>query len=249
MLLENLRELDRCDMGIKRKLKNVVENITGWHIFRFPPFGVSITDDIAHRFPEYRFDVIFDVGANVGQSALKYVSNYPHSAIYCFEPITATYEQLKLKLESKSQVQCLNLALSDIAGQATMISEGVSTMNSLVQEGDDSEMQNTESVKLSTLDEFCKENNIEKISYLKIDTEGGDLNVLKGSKGILNLHGVDFVEVEAGMNPTNTHHAPFESLKNMLESHGYFIFGIYEQMNEWIEKKPYLRRLECHIYI
>ena len=31
---------------------------------------------------------------------------------------------------------------------------------------------------------------------------------------VLDLQGVDFVEVEAGMNPGNTHHVPFESLKS-----------------------------------
>ena len=47
---------------------------------------------------------------------------------------------------------------------------------------------------------------------------------------------------QAEMNPGNTHHIPFESLKSLLESYDYFIFGIYEQMREWIEKKPHLRR-------
>jgi FkbM family methyltransferase len=231
-------------MGIKRTLKTIVEKFTGTHIFREIPFGVSIAHDISRRFPGYRVNVIFDVGSNVGQSALSYLSTFPSSTIYCFEPITVTFEQLIRNVEGKSQVLCYNFALGGAAGKGTMISEGTSTMNCLVDEGGDNDVnaQETESVDISTLDDFCKANNVNKISYLKIDTEGGDLNVLKGSKDILNVNGVDIVEVEAGMNPNNKHHVPFESLKEFLESHGYFIFGIYEQVKEWPKKEPHLRR-------
>jgi FkbM family methyltransferase len=231
-------------MEIKRTLKTIVEKVTGTHIFRELPIGVSISHDISQRFPGYRVNVVFDVGANVGQSALSYLSTFPSSIIYCFEPITLTFEKLIRNVEGKSQVLCYNLALGDSAGKGTMTSEGISTMNSLVHEGADNDVnaKETESVDISTLDDFCKANNVNKISYLKIDTEGGDLNVLKGSKDILNMHGVDILEVEAGMNPNNKHHVPFERLKEFLESYGYFIFGIYEQVDEWSEKGPHLRR-------
>jgi hypothetical protein len=54
---------------------------------------------------------------------------------------------------------------------------------------------------------------------------------------------IDLVEVEAGMNPSNIWHVPFEALKDFLESHMYFLFGIYEQENGlWASREPHLRR-------
>ena len=41
-------------------------------------------------------------------------------------------------------------------------------------------------VKTNTIDNFCKNNKIVKIDILKIDVEGSELKVLKGSKKILN---------------------------------------------------------------
>lgn len=41
-------------------------------------------------------------------------------------------------------------------------------------------------VKTNTIDNFCKKNKIIKIDILKIDVEGSELEVLKGSKKILN---------------------------------------------------------------
>ena len=93
-----------------------------------------------------------------------------------------------------------------------------------------------------TLDDFCQDQKINHISYLKVDTEGADLDVLQGARGALERNEIDFVEVEAGMNPHNKYHVPLEKLKSFLEGHDYYIFGIYEQVREWIEKKPNLRR-------
>ena len=229
---------------IIRKIKKFAEKTTGTIILRQMPFGCGVAQDISLRFPNYRFKTILDVGANTGQSALYYISEYPSAVIYCFEPIKESYEQLLRNVDNKNQVLCFNLAFGDLSGKGSMISNGTSTMNRLINEEIESfgNTQKIESVNISTVDEFCNANLINNISYLKIDTEGGELNVLKGSKNILSTKIVDFVEVEAGMNPNNKYHVPLEVLKKFLESHNYFIFGIYEQEREWPEGKPNLRR-------
>ena len=51
-------------------------------------------------------------------------------------------------------------------------------------------------VKVITLDDFCSDKGIERISVLKIDTEGHDLAVLKGATGLLKRGAVDFVIFE-----------------------------------------------------
>jgi hypothetical protein len=53
---------------------------------------------------------------------------------------------------------------------------------------------------------------------------------------------IDMVQVEAGMYSGNTRHVPFEIFKQYLEQRQYFVFGIYEQMHEWTEHAPHLRR-------
>jgi len=231
-------------MKLKKTLQLIFEKITGTRIFRNLPYGVDITYDISRRFPNYQFNIIFDVGAHIGQSALNYASTYPSAKIYCFEPITLTYEQLLHNVKSQSRVSCFKLALGNQTDEGTMISEGTSSMNYLIdaKNSNDINTQKTESVNTSTLNDFCRDHNINKIDYLKIDTEGGDLDVLKGAKNILSENSVDFVEVEAGMNPNNKHHASVESLKGFLESQGYFIFAMYDQICEWPKKEFHLRR-------
>jgi len=70
------------------------------------------------------------------------------------------------------------------------------------------------------------------------------MEVLKGAVNMLTWQKIDLVQVEAGMNPRNRRHVPFESLKAFLESYEYFIFGIYEQVHEWPTGEPHLRRTD-----
>jgi hypothetical protein len=78
-------------------------------------------------------------------------------------------------------------------------------------------------VDVTTLDEFCAVQAVERIDILKIDTEGLDLDVLRGARQLLAEQRIGIVEVEAGMHGGNTRHVPFEVLKAYLEANPAFV--------------------------
>lgn len=49
--------------------------------------------------------------------------------------------------------------------------------------------------------------------------------------------------MEVSMNPGNTYHVSFETIKKYLEKYDYRIFGIYEQTSKWLIQAPVLRRV------
>ena len=68
-----------------------------------------------------------------------------------------------------------------------MINKDLSAMNFLVSESNkvtDSNLA-TQQVAVETVDIFCGSENIEKMGFLKINTEGSDMDVLKGLKRCL----------------------------------------------------------------
>ncbi len=234
-------------MTIKGKIKEFIENLTGTHIYRVLPHGIDLFQDISNQLPKLHVNTVFDVGANVGQSAKAYMSGFPNSHIYCFEPVKDTFNQLKDNLKNNDHIHFFQLAFGAFKEKGEMVLQGSSDVFFLLSlsskevlvNGD----KNIEEVRIETLDEFCCARGINHISYLKIDTEGGDLDVLKGAGNMLRENAIDIVEVEAGMNVNNKRHVPFEYLKKYLEPKGYFLFGIYEQVKEWPTKEPHLRRI------
>lgn len=231
-------------MSLKARLKEAVETLTRTHIYRALPRGVELRADLARALPRFQPQVIFDVGANIGQSAQEFVRIFPAARVYCFEPVQATFDTLEKNLSGIEGVRLFHLGLGAGAGPATMVLEGPCERHHLRAPvaGDEPATARTESVRLQTVDLFCRENAINRIGFLKIDTEGADLEVLRGAEAMLAGQKIDMVQVEAGMNPDNTLHVPFGLLHAHLTERSYLLFGLYEQVPAWPTRQPHLRR-------
>lgn len=208
-----------------------------------------IERDIDRCLKKTGVEIIFDVGANIGQSAKKYSRCFPTAIIYSFEPATAAFKALNKVSTSYGNVRSFNLALGNRDGSAIMQAAGTRKSNAII-DGNvriRSSDVGMETVKITTGDAFCDANNIEEISFLKIDTEGYELEVLKGFEYMLKRGRIKIVEVEAGMNKFNKKHVPLLNIQAFLEEYGYCLCWIYEQVHEIFSNpiKPVLRRINA----
>lgn len=206
------------------------------------PFGCDLTLDIETLLPKFRAEMVFDVGANVGQSACLFLERWPEAQIHCFEPVRSTFEALQARLGSHDKVQLHRLAFSTRAGVGNMIVDEHSTRSALTASDVVPKDATLEEVPLSTLDGFCETQGIARINFLKVDTEGADLDVLRGGERMLGASAIGLLQVEAGMYPGNEKHISLEALKSYLEEKGYLLFGIYDQHPERLSRRSILRR-------
>jgi FkbM family methyltransferase len=213
------------------------------------PRGHSLMEDIKRELPDFSPGLIFDVGANVGACAREYALSFPSAAVYCFEPIATTFPDLERNVEEFANCRCFELGFSDEPGTVNMRSNLSHPNRSYVigpsGEGE-TEMPSSAivQVKMDTVDRFCSESGIEEIGLLKIDTEGYDMRVLMGARGLLEKKGIRIIVVEAGMYAGNERHVPFMDLCRYLENFDFVLFGIYDQCREWVKDLPYLRRAD-----
>lgn len=227
-------------IGLKKRLEAAMRERYG--IIRVPR-GYSVFFDLRDSLPAFEPTVIFDVGANVGQSAEVFLDVYPAAKVYCFEPVAASFHALRETLAEKAgQVEFHQLAMGAERGQARITTSGTGTCATMMTPAK-AAYQQSERIRVDTLDEFCTDAGITRIDYLKIDTEGNDLNVLRGAEHLLGDGAVAVVEVEAGMHPANRLHVPLEHLKEHLQEYGYRCFGIYQPVAEWTTGEPFLRRV------
>jgi FkbM family methyltransferase len=197
-------------------------------------------DLIQRYFPDWSPAVIFDVGANVGQSAKAYARRFPNARVHSFEPSPQTRELLVENVRAFPNVTVHGLALGKEAATLGLTQGKQSAMNRLLPARkplpDGAVMVEVQSGAM-----VMRDLSIDNIDYLKIDTEGHDLAVLHGF--LPRLDRVDFVEVEAGMNPYNRTHVPFARLARLLGGAGFHLAHIFEQKLEWKRGgKPVLRR-------
>jgi hypothetical protein len=81
------------------------------------------------------------------------------------------------------------------------------------------------------------------LTLLKIDTEGHDLEVLRGAHRMLSSSHIGIAVVECSANTDNRYHVQFSEMHAFMEGHNYRLFAIYDQVAEWPTKKPNLRRI------
>ena len=216
------------------------------YVLRDLPRGIEVAHDLSCAFGGKNFTTIFDIGANIGETANSFLRDYPSAHIWAFEPSTELYSTLANSLSQCKRVTCERMAVGSSVGEATLLHAQDTTMFHIASLGSSllrtETTADSETVKMTTLDLYCRQHSINMIDFLKVDTEGHDLEVLRGAANMLQQRMIGCVQCECGLNPENTFHRPLEELKSFIESYGYRTFGLYEQVHEWPTNKPHLRR-------
>lgn len=153
-------------------------------------------------------DYIFDVGANKGSMTKLYLRLYKKINIIAFEPLPV----FKFKSD---QVKLLTLALGASIGSAKFYVCKHNASSSLIPADLSSDWLGRKAkilgiegkklyseieVSISTIDQVVAENKINSIFLLKIDTEGGELNVIKGAVKSLRLGIIRNIQLESHCN-------------------------------------------------
>jgi FkbM family methyltransferase len=171
--------------GNKMILRKGQQNASAYYYYGFPDFNEQkyIVDHIKHG------DLFVDVGANAGGWTL-IASGYGANVV-AFEPVQTTFDYLSenCSLNSRPGISIFKVAIGDAQGEV-LISNDSGPKNKIVDDGDS---QKSEKVALTTLDEILGD---QSPAFIKIDTEGYELNVLKGAQRILKMDSLKALIIE-----------------------------------------------------
>ena len=164
---------------------------------------------------------IIDIGANVGYYSLKFSSLIGDSGkIISLEPDTNTFQVLKQNcdLNNFKNIETLNLAVSDTDGFLTLYRDEKHSGKSSLFTGSN----NKDSIRITTktLDTLLKDR-FQNIDFIKIDTEGAELSILKGASNILKITQKILIELHEEILQQNNQD-PLE-IEKILKDHGFQI--------------------------
>lgn len=147
--------------------------------------------------------VIFDVGANVGDYAHEVNEVFGSRAeLHCFEPSKATFEELTRRTAAIEGVVLNQLGVGSATTTATLYTDGDgSTLASLYPrdlDRFDRTMDQTETIELVSVDDYCRTRSIDHIDLLKLDIEGNELEALRGATKMIEEGRIDFIQLEFG---------------------------------------------------
>ncbi len=178
------------------------------------------------------FSTIIDVGANRGQFALYAARHFPTAALLCFEPLPLPRERLKSVVGASRPLRVFDVALSDHHGLAEFHVSKLDDSSSLLPMGPrqlkafpGTEERSTVKVTVRRLDQVLVQADLVRPVLLKIDVQGGELDMLRGAEALLGC--IDAVLVEAAFVEMYTGQPLAWDVWSFLASRGFSCRGIW----------------------
>jgi FkbM family methyltransferase len=173
--------------------------------------------------------VIFDVGANTGQTIAKLLPQHPRAIIHAFEPGRSAFSQLSA-IHTRDGIYLNHIALGALKETRTLYEYAASDVNSLLPRGGDNWFAATGSSKVAvdTVDDYCTEHSIERIDLLKSDTQGFDLEVLKGADRMLSSGRIGAIYLEITFAKLYQHIPRLDELYAFISDRGFDLVSFYK---------------------
>ena len=167
-------------------------------------YNIAANIELEELVKDLKFATLFDIGSNKGQFILLIEKIFDiDKNIYSFEPIKEIYEKQKKFFSNKKNISFFNFALGERSLTKTLnitkrkdsssffeINNNIKNTDHLVDE--------KREIKIKSLDEIMKNKYLIKPILAKIDVQGYELEVLKGSKNLLKQ--IKYIIIEVSEN-------------------------------------------------
>lgn len=214
-------------------------NAAGFELTRLQPLeyaphanilGVNAFKDIKRLMPSDKPGVLFDIGANSGQSVRTFKNLFPDSFIHSFEPSPSVYAELAEAVKIYDNVSINNVGVGSASGQMTFLENSQSEMSSFLKPGKMGwgRVEKETLVSVTTVDEYCETNGISFINLLKIDTQGYEFEVLKGCQKLMRKDRIQMIYMEVNFAELYEGLPGFDELFRFLVDNNFGLVSFYE---------------------
>jgi FkbM family methyltransferase len=183
-------------------------------------------------------DWVIDVGANVGVHLERFVSLAGSTGrVFAFEPLPDHYADLRQRF-SAANVVVENFALSHMEGTSSFThaegSPGESGLRTRIFNNPDSARPTIITAQTRKLDQYLPQ--FDRVNFIKIDIEGGEIDCLKGSLGTIAAHR-PVISVEYGRPSYSVYGNTTFTLFDLVASIDYVLYDIF--MNRLADRQDW----------
>lgn len=187
------RHVTRNGMEYRLDISNVVEY---WTYFEFDNPGDEELDALIGK-----DQTIIDVGAYTGLRSMDFARLAPLGTVIAFEPDPATFAQLTghIRLNGLDRIKAFNMGIGAEKREEELyrMVDANPGMNRIIRHGEVSGEHGSVRVTITPLLPVLQELGVDRVDLIKVDTEGFDLEVLKGCVEVIERdHPILFVEVD-----------------------------------------------------
>jgi FkbM family methyltransferase len=183
--------------------------------------------------------IVIDIGSNFGQLSILFSKLYKDVEVHSFEASRFIYNILKKNIEANdANVIAYNLALTDNVNEK--IYEPIIKFKDCSTYGAYPLINSKNNLKKNRIisNKLDNINFIKKISFIKIDTQGMDLKVMKGAKRIITQNQCPVIfEYEEDLEKKHGH--TFQDVVNFVKEINYSFYKVIYNINYLIVPNKY----------
>lgn len=201
----------------------------------------KLIQNVYNKFKNTEDFFFLDIGCNFGSYSFV-CKEITGSKCYSFDPIKRICDVLQKNIELhnlEDRIKVFNLGLSDTICEKEMkiplekrIGSGLSSIC-------DKPLRfnkfSTEKVKITTIDKVLESENIEKIDFIKIDTEGWEYYILKGGLETIKKY-KPIIQIELWEQNLKQSNVTKKDLYKLLDDMNYF-YKFISHEDLWCEYK------------
>ncbi len=222
-------------------IKKII-NLFGYKVMKIKSIDATDLDGLTKSLITKSEPVIFDVGANKGQSITRYKKLFQNPIIHSFEPNINEVNILKQKYINDKNLYLNNVAVGDKKGNLEFninAISGHSSFKNLIPNTTwikkrsnsikiDHKNYTTKKVnaEIITLDDYVNEKNLTNIDILKIDTQGFEDKVLLGAQNLLKNNRIKLIQLELIFSEIYENPPNIYDVEKTLIPNNYKLFGI-----------------------
>jgi FkbM family methyltransferase len=218
-------------MGLKRFARNFLKRF-GYELRNLKgiDIGYDPFSDARNRMENKSSPVLFDVGANIGGTVKAMRSYFPAAQIHAFEPSPTTFSTLCRNCAADPQTKLMNCAVGSQAGVLALLENERPQNSSFYAMGPfcTGAVRGETQVEVVTIDQYCRTGGIERIDLLKSDTQGYELEVLKGAAEMIRAGRVKMIYLEMIFSDMYAGMPRFDELFRHLIDAGFELVTFYK---------------------
>ncbi len=162
------------------RIEDIIHGTRSWE--------ADISDKLSYFMADEKYFI--DIGANIGYCSMYVAADYPKSKVIAFEPHPFISKELKRNAELNSlfNIDVQLFALGNENGEIRFHSNDLNDYNrglsSTVDEGFSENIVDI-TVEIKRLDDVIPMEEYHKVGVIKVDTQGNELDVLRGAEKII----------------------------------------------------------------
>ena len=191
-----------ASLHVTRTVWNTARSLPG-QVMGLPPVDHShLNSDALKDLVARRDPIILEIGCNDGQNTEGFLSLFPESRLYCFEPDPRAAARFRERIGERPNVSLFETAVSDRNGAVTFYQSGGKQDNEWLKKTMPQGWDLSGSIKpphhhlkkhplvtfdrqievpAITLDAFCEAEAIDSVDFIWMDVQGAELDVFRGA--------------------------------------------------------------------